>query len=86
MSNKFLVYTSNLPFNAILMYAEDFSNYIDSRINIQTLLKRVYPEPIAKSVFMGTLRALVANQSANGDYIGNDVDFENELFPNNLTF
>ena len=75
-------------FNAILMYAEDFSNYIDSRINIQTLLKRVYPEPIAKSVFMGTvrLRAIVANQSANGDYIGNDVDFENELFPNNLTF
>lgn len=70
------------------MYAEDFSNYIDSRINIQTLLRRVYPEPIAKSVFMNTvrLRALVANQSANGDHIGNDVDFENELFPDNLTF
>lgn len=75
-------------FNAILMYAEDFSNSIDSRINIQTLLRRVYPEPIAKSVFMGTvrLRALVANQSANGDHIGHDIEFENELFPDNLTF
>ena len=75
-------------FNAILMYAEDFSNSIDSRINIQTLLRRVYPEPIAKSVFMGTvrLRARVANQSANGDHIGHDIEFENELFPDNLTF
>ena len=75
-------------FNAILMYAEDFSNPIDSRINIQTLLRRVYPEPIAKSVFMGTvrLRVLVANQSANGDYIGHDVEFEDSLFPNDLNY
>ena len=37
---------------------------------------------------MGTvrLRALVANQSANGDHIGHDIEFENELFPDNLTF
>lgn len=75
-------------FNAILMYAEDFSNPMDSRINIQTLLRRVYPEPIAKSVFLGTVRlkALVANQSANGDYTGHDIEFEDDLFPNNLIF
>ena len=37
---------------AELAESKDFSNSIDSRINIQTLLRRVYPEPIAKSVFM----------------------------------
>ena len=69
-------------FNAILMYAEDFNNPIDNRINIRTLLKTVYPESVAKSVFMDTvrLRAIVDNQSTNGDYIGHDTEFENTLF------
>lgn len=74
-------------FNAILMYAENPSNPISGSINIQTLLRRVYPESIAKSVFLGTvrLRALVSNQTANGDYIGHDIEFEELLFPDNLT-
>lgn len=75
-------------FNAILVYAENPDYPINNRINIQTLLRKVYPEPVAKSVFMGTarLRVLVSNQSANGDYIGRDIEFENDLFPDNLTF
>ena len=75
-------------FNAILMFAEDFNNIIDTSISLYYLLKKVYPEPIANSIFLGIarLKVLVANQAANGDYIGQDVEFEDRLFPNDLNF
>lgn len=83
--NKILLWLA--IFNAILKYAEDVTNMQSYReISLGDVIRHVYPTEIANKVWSGVtrLRILVANQTSNGDYIGRDIEFEDELFRNYL--
>lgn len=75
-------------FNAILMYAEDVKNPITNSTNLKHIINKVYPPSVAQLIQDGICRlhVLVVNQAANNDYIGRDIEFEEELFPENLPF
>lgn len=75
--------------NAILKYAEDVTNVQSYRgVALGDVIRHVYPTEIANKVWNGVIRLkiLVANQTNNGDRIGRDIEFEDELFPNNLDY
>lgn len=70
-------------FNAILKYAEDVTNMQSyRRVSLGDVIRHVYPTEIANKVWNGVtrLKILVANQTNNGDCIGRDIEFEDELF------
>jgi hypothetical protein len=76
--------------NAILMYAENSGNeeYINScysrnsSIRLDEVLNGVYPKDVYQTLCteLFKLRLLVQNQMLNGDDIGRDLGFEEELF------
>ena len=83
--NKILLWLT--IFNAILKYAEDITNMQSYRgVSLGDVIRHVYPAEIANKVWNGVtrLRILVTNQVSNGDYIGRDIEFEDELFRNYL--
>ena len=77
--NKILTWIA--IFNAILLHAELVKdNSVPN--SIKELLYKVYPGDIADYVYEGVckLEVLKINQVENGDLIGNDIEFENEIF------
>ena len=75
-------------FNAILMYAEDINAPIPRTVRLKSVLTKVYPDSILDYLLTGVqkLKILSTNQYCNGDYIGNDITFEDELFPDDSSF
>lgn len=77
--NKILTWIA--IFNAILLHAELVKDNSVPK-SIKDLLYKVYPTDIADYVYEGIckLEVLRINQVENGDLIGNDIEFENEIF------
>lgn len=78
---KILIWIS--IFNAILAYAEKEQNMRAYRdVNLEQVLSTVYPNDVFEYVMEGVrkLKILTINQVHNGDRIGKDVEFENNLF------
>ena len=73
-------------FNAILVYAENLNNDISKIATIKDLIRKVYPESISDLIVIGIikLRSLITNQTNNGDQIGHDIEFDDEIFSNDL--
>lgn len=73
-------------FGAIVKFAKD-SAYIDmySKLDLKTVLKRVYPPDLVKSLMDGInrLRIVTQMQHDNGDLIGEQTVFEDRLFKGN---
>lgn len=70
-------------FNAILAYAEKEQNMRAYRdVTLEQVLSTVYPKDVFEYVIEGVrkLKILTINQVHNGDRIGKDVEFENNLF------
>lgn len=79
--NKILLWLS--IFNAILKYAESVTNSQACRkISLKDVIRYVYPQEIADKICNGITRLgiLVVSQINNGDSIGRDIEFEEDLF------
>lgn len=79
--NKILLWLA--IFNAVLAYAEDVADLqLYKKVSLESVVRYIYPQEIATWVLNGItkLEILVANQVNNGDSIGRDIEFEDELF------
>ena len=67
---------------------EDINAPIPRTVRLKSVLTKVYPDSILDDLLTGVqkLKILSTNQYSNGDYIGNDITFEDELFPDDLSF
>lgn len=72
--------------NAILYYSENYMGESSRRVDLLTVIRKVYPRAIAERVILGLykLKAVVVNQRNNGDFIGHDIYIEEEVFSEDL--
>lgn len=70
-------------FNAILIYAENYTYRGDEKL--KSIFSKVYPKDIAKMLYLqwNKLYILTLNQSKNGDHYGGDITLENRIFDEN---
>lgn len=74
--------------NAILRFAEEHIVTVANGINLNTILRKIYPIGLSERLILGVKRLaiLTQNQTANEDYIGADLHLEDELFSGNLGY
>ena len=67
-------------FNAMLKYAETYN--VDGYVDINNVLITIYPQNLAKELINGieNLSIQTKCQCNNKDYIGSEINMENELF------
>lgn len=73
--------------NAILRFAEEHMESDKlTKINLYSIVRKVYPDHIADRVVLGIerLNIVVNNQESNGDFIGQNISIEDELFSDDL--
>ncbi len=74
-------------FNAILKYAES-NSVVYSNISLIDIIRSIYPNPLANELIDGVYRIniLSTNQRNCGDLIGDNIYFEDKLFPDTLKY
>lgn len=72
--------------NAVLCYAENHMDEFSGRITLITIMRKVYPKEVAERIILGLekLSVLKSNQTNNGDFIGQDIYSEEEMFSEDL--
>lgn len=72
--------------NAIMRYAEEHMENPSNCTSLVNIIRRIYPKEVAERVILGIskLRILTDNQTNNGDFIGQDIYMEEEMFSEDL--
>lgn len=69
-------------FNAIMQYAEAYGVSKNAEINLEQVLKEIYPEQLVHDLMFSFYKCVVCSneQAKYGDYIGSRTDIEEEFF------